>query len=118
MAEDRHAPHSLRDQSADQIRNEQRGGDTSPVDPARDGGPEGNASMRRLWSEPGGEAHALRNATIAAGTKADGHEDLTAAETPDATRHLSDATLSPADKDATAEAIARMGSGTKPQGGS
>ncbi len=57
--------------------------------------------------QPGGEAHALRNATIAAGTKADGHEDLTAAETPEATRHLSDATLGPNDRDATAEAIAR-----------
>ncbi len=112
MAEDRHAPHSLRDQSADQIRNQQRGGDTSPPDPERDGGPEGNATMRRLWSQPGGEAHALRNATVAAGTKADGHEDLTAAETPDATRHLSDATLGPNDRDATAEAIARMGAGS------
>jgi hypothetical protein len=108
MAEDRQTPHSLRDQSADQIRNEQRGGDANPADPERDGGPEGNATMRRLWSQPGGEAHALRNATIAAGTKADGHEDLTAAETPDATRHLSDATLGPDDRDATAEAIARM----------
>ena len=111
MAEDRHAPHSLRDQSADQIRNQQRGGDASPADPERDGGPEGNATLRRLWSEPGGEAHALRNATIAAGTKADGHEDLTAAETPEATRHLSDASLGPDDRDATADAIARMASG-------
>ena len=109
MAEDRQAPHSLREQSADQIRNGQRGGPQSPVNPNRDEGPEGSATRRRLWSEPGGEAHALRNATIAAGTKADGHEDLTAAETPDATRHLSDATLGPDDRDATAEAIARMG---------
>ena len=116
MAEDRHAPHSLRDQSADQIRNQQRGGDASPADPERDGGPEGNATLRRLWSEPGGEAHALRNATIAAGTKADGHEDLTAAETPGATQHLSDASLGPGDRDATAEAIARLASGAAKKG--
>ncbi|HEV2604818.1 MAG TPA: hypothetical protein VGU24_14250 [Microvirga sp.] len=107
MAEDRQAPHSLRDQSADQIRNEQRGGAGTPVDPNRDDGPEANATLRRVWSEPGGEAHAYRNATIAAGTKADGHEDLTAAETPETTKHLSDATLGPNDRDATAEAIAR-----------
>ncbi len=116
MAEDRHAPHSLRDQSADQIRNQQRGGDVNPADPERDGAPEGNATMRRLWSGPGGEAHALRNATIAAGTKADGHEDLTAAETPEATQHLSDASLGPDDRDATAEAIARMASGAAKKG--
>ena len=59
MAE-RHAPHSLKDQSADQIRNEQRGGDDSPVDPNRDGGIEGNATLRRVWSQPGGEADAYR----------------------------------------------------------
>lgn len=107
MAEDRHAPRSLRDRNADQIRNEQRGGGGSPVDPESQESPEANATLRRVWSEPGGEAHAYRNATIAAGTKADGHEDLTAAETPEATRHLSDATLGPDDRDATAEAIAR-----------
>ena len=79
----------------------------APADPARDAGPEGNATMRRVWSEPGGEAHNFRNATPGAGTRADGHEDLTAAETPEATRRLSDATLSPSDRDATAEAIER-----------
>jgi hypothetical protein len=107
MAEERHAPHSLKDQSADQIRNEQRGGADSPVDSERDPGPEANASMRQVWSQPGGEAHNYRNAMVGAGTKADDHGELTAAETPEATRHLSDATLSPKDKDATAEAIAR-----------
>ena len=59
MAE-RKAPHSLKDQTADQIRNEQRGGIDSPVDPNRDGGPEGNATLREVWSEPGGEAYAYR----------------------------------------------------------
>jgi hypothetical protein len=105
MAE-RKAPHSLKDQSADQIRNEQRGGVDSPVDPNRDGGVEGNATMRRVWSEPGGEAYNYRQGqTSKAGM--DGHDELTAAETPETTKHLSDASLSPDDKDATAEAIER-----------
>lgn len=41
------------------------------------------------------------------GGKADDHSDLTAAETPETTKHLSDASLGPDDKDATAEAIER-----------
>ena len=110
MAEDRHPPHSLRDQSADQIRNQQRGGDASPADPERDGGPEGNATLRRVWSEPGGEAYNYRQGLTEQTSKAgfDGHDEITAAETPEATKHLSDASLSPDDKDATAEAIERM----------
>jgi hypothetical protein len=107
MAEERRAPHSLKDQSADQIRNEQRGGGVNPTDPERDPGPEANASMREVWSQPGGEAHNYRNAMVGAGTKADNHSDLTAAETPETTKHLGDAGLSPKDKDATGEAIAR-----------
>jgi len=107
MAE-RHVPHSLKDQTADQIRNEQRGGDVSPPDPNRgEEGPEANATMRRVWDEPGGEAHAYRQAKLGSGTRADDHGDLTAAETPETTKHLSDASLSPDDKDATAEAIER-----------
>ena len=108
MAE-RKAPHSLKDQTADQIRNEQRGGTDSPVDPSQDGGPEGNATMRRVWSEPGGEAQAYRQARTGQTTNAgfDGHDEITAAETPETTRHLSDASLGPEDQDATAEAIAR-----------
>jgi hypothetical protein len=107
MAEDRPAPHSLKDRTADQIRNEQRGGAASPADPERDPGPEANATMREVWSEPGGEAHNFRNAMVGAGGKADDHSELTAAETPEATRRLSDATLTAKDKDATAEAIER-----------
>jgi hypothetical protein len=107
MAEQRRAPHSLKDQSADQIRNEQRGGASSPADPQRDPGPEGNASLREIWDQPGGEANNYRNAMVGAGGKSDNHSDLTAAETPETTKHLSDATLTPADKDATAEAIER-----------
>ena len=107
MAEEKRAPHSLREQTADQIRNEQRGGAHAPIDPKPDAGPEGNASLRQVWSEPGGEALSYRNAMVGAGGKADDHGELTAAETPETTKHLSDATLSPDDKDATAEAIAR-----------
>lgn len=106
---DRKAPHSLQEQTADQIRNEQRGGIDSPVDPNRDGGPEGNATLRRVWSEPGGEAYNYRQGQTGQTTKAgfDGHDELTAAETPETTKHLSDASLGPDDKDATAEAIER-----------
>ena len=114
MAEERRAPHSLRDETADQVRNEQRGGAASPIDPDRSEGPEANATMRQVWSQPGGEAHSLRNAMIGAGTKADDHGELTAAETPETTKHLSDATLTPDDRDATAEAIARAGQRSDP----
>jgi hypothetical protein len=98
---------SLLRQDADSIRKAQTGGEPSGTE-AREGGPEGNDAMREVWSQPGGEAHAYRNATVAAGTKADGHEELTAAETPETTRHLSDASLGPEDRDATGEALARM----------
>ena len=57
----RKAPHSLKDQTADQIRNEQRGGANSPIDPERDPGPEGNADLRRIWDQP-----AAKPTTIAA----------------------------------------------------
>src|SRR4051812_40098078 len=109
MAE-RKAPHSLKDQTAGQIRNEQRGGVDSPVDPNRDGGIEGNATMRRVWSEPGRQGYNYRQGQSGQTSQAgmDGHDELTAAETPETTKHLSDASLSPDDKDATAEAIERM----------
>ena len=106
MADERGRPLNLKDQPVDQRRNAERGGEGSPLG---DGGSavEANATMRRVWSEPGGEAHNFRNAMVGAGTKADDHGELTAQETPETTRHLSDATLSPDDKDATAEAIER-----------
>ena len=109
MADERRAPHSLQKQTADQIRNEQRGGADAPVDPNAVPGPEANATMQRAWSEPGGESHNFRNATVGAGTRADDHGELTAAETPEATRRLGDATLAPHERDATGEAIARAG---------
>jgi hypothetical protein len=109
MADDRRGPRSLRKKTADQIRNEQRGGASTPVDPDADRGPEANATMRKAWSQPGGEAHSFRNATVGAGTKADDHGELTAAETPEATRRLGDATLGPEERDATREALARAG---------
>jgi hypothetical protein len=86
---------SLKDRSADQIRNLQRGGDLSPPDPNHDSGPEGNATMRRVWSQPGDEAYNYRNAKPAAGTKTDNHSDLTARESaPGAVEHRSDPSLS------------------------
>jgi hypothetical protein len=101
---------SLNDRSADQIRNAQRDPNgLSPPDANADAGPEANATMRQVWSNPGGEMNNYRNAMIGAGTKADDHSELTAAETPEATARLSDATLGPNDKDATAEAIAMAG---------
>jgi hypothetical protein len=105
MAEERRRP-NLKDQPADQRLNASRGGDGSPLGEG-DPGAEGNATLRRVWSEPGGEANNYRNALVGGGTKADDHGELTAAETPETTRHLSDASLSPEDKDATAEAIER-----------
>jgi hypothetical protein len=104
---ERNVPHSLKNQTADQIRNQQRGGDASPVDPNQEVGIEGNATMRRAWDEPGGEAYAYRQAVSGTGNRDEDHSELTAAETPETTKHLSDASLSPDDKDATAEAIER-----------
>jgi hypothetical protein len=121
MADERRAPHSLKERSADQVRNEQRGGANSPIDPERPGGPEGNATLRRVWSEPGGEANNYRQAKTGqtSNARSDGHDELTAAETPETTEHLSDATLKPEDKDATSEAISRatVQKRDQPQGG-
>jgi hypothetical protein len=49
--------------------------------------------MRKVWDEPGGEAYAYRSAMKGAGGDAEDHSELTAAETPETTRHLSDPTL-------------------------
>ncbi|HEY8566735.1 MAG TPA: hypothetical protein VIL65_14660 [Beijerinckiaceae bacterium] len=91
MADEKRSPHSLATQTADQIRNEQRGGG----DPTTPAGPEANDTMRRIWSDPGGEAYNYRNAMVGAGGKADDHSELTAAETPETHKHLSDASLTP-----------------------
>jgi hypothetical protein len=104
----RQGGHSLKDRETSQVRDAQRGGTGAPVER---GAPEPNETLRTVWSEPGGEASNYRNAMIGAGGKADDHSDETAAESPDTDRHLSDATLGPEDKDATAEAIERMRSG-------
>jgi hypothetical protein len=102
MMDDRHNRPSLKDRDAAQIRNEERGGASTP-DAARDA-PEPNDTLQKVWSDPGGEAYNLRNAMVGAGGKADDHSDLTAAETPETTKHLGDASLSPDD-------IVRAGSG-------
>ena len=102
--DDRQNRPSLNDRDAAQIRNEQRGGGSAP-DVQRDG-PEANDTLQKVWSDPGGEAYNLRNAMVGAGGKADDHSDLTAAETPETTKHLSDASLSP---DEAARALAGRG---------
>ncbi|AWM85577.1 hypothetical protein [Microvirga sp. 17 mud 1-3] len=101
---DRQGPHSLKDRTADQIRNEQRSGGVADT---ANKGPEANETMRKVWDEPGGEAYAYRQSMGGAGNRDEGHAELTAAETPETTKHLSDASLSPKDKDATADAIER-----------
>ena len=98
---------SIHDRDADQVRKAKRGGEAGVDRPEA----EANDTMREAWSRPGGEAHNYRNATRGAGGKADGHDDLTAAETPETHAHLSDPTLAPDDTDATGEAIARMRKG-------
>lgn len=92
MADDKRP--SLRDMDASDIRNRQRSSENTHADGVNEG-PEANATQRRIWSDPGGEAYNLRNAMVGAGGKADDHGDLTAAETPETTRHLSDASLTP-----------------------
>lgn len=100
---DKKAPHSLSRENVGQIREDQRG-DAAPT---HNSGPEGNATLREVWDEPGGEAYAYRQAVEGSGNRDEGHDALTAAETPETTKHLSDATLSPEDRDATREAIDR-----------
>ena len=100
--DDRQNRPSLKDRDAAQIRNEQRGGAAVPDD--RAGAPAANATLQQIWSDPGGEAYNYRHAMVGAGGKSDDHAELTAAETPETTKHLSDASLSPED-------IVRAGSG-------
>jgi hypothetical protein len=106
---DKHAPQSPRRPGsppradANPDRNRSPGVDASSAD----GGPEGNATLREVWDEPGGEAYAYRQSMGGAGNRDEGHDALTAAETPETTKHLSDATLTPQDRDATREAIDR-----------
>ncbi len=95
MADETKRP-SLRDMDAAEIRNRQRSSEEAHADGVNEG-PEANATQRRIWSDPGGEAYNLRNAMVGAGGKADDHGELTAAETPETTRHLSDAWIDPDD---------------------
>ena len=90
--------------------------DAATPDSGPNGGPEGNATLRRVWDEPGGEADAYRQSVSGQANRDEDHSELTAAETPETTRHLSDASLSPDDKDATAEAIERATSVTGKDG--
>jgi len=106
---DKHTPHTPRRPESPPQAGANPALDRSPgADaPSPDGGPEGNATLREVWDEPGGEAYAYRQSMGGAGNRDEGHDALTAAETPETTKHLSDATLSPQDRDATREAIDR-----------
>ncbi|WP_210496127.1 hypothetical protein [Microvirga antarctica] len=78
--------------------------DREPVaDSHRLDGAEANATMREVWDEPGGEAYAFRQA-IQGNNRDEDHSALTAAETPETTRHLSDASLTPEEKQAMVDA--------------
>jgi hypothetical protein len=101
MAEKADKPQPHRHNLDDVLHEQAKPGADSP------GGPEGNETLREAWDEPGGDAYAYRQAMGDTGGRGEGHEDLTAAETPKTTKHLSDATLTPKDKDATREAIER-----------
>jgi len=110
--DDRDRP-NLRDMDASDIRNRQRSpGGTDHPQPSD---AEASHAMRDVWSNPGGEAYNYRNAMVGAGGKADDHSDLTAAETPETHRHLSDASLSPKPDAEANEAANTLG---QPEGGS
>lgn len=99
---------NLKDEDVSRLRNQQRG-ENAPVG---EGGPEGNLTQKKVWDDPGGEAHAYRNATSGAGGDASTHGDLTAQETPETTRRLATgetpADRASADRDA-ADAAEHLG---------
>ena len=76
---------------------------------------EGNATLREVWDEPGGEAYAYRQAVQGGGNKDEDHSALTAAETPETTRHLSDARLTPTEKQALIDAATHPKGARKPK---
>jgi hypothetical protein len=85
MADPRRDRPNLNDEDVSRLRNRQRDGNA----PVGEGGPEGNLTQEKVWDDPGGEAHAYRNATTGAGGDASTHGALTARETPETTRRLS-----------------------------
>jgi hypothetical protein len=50
---------------------------------------------KRLWREPGGELEAMRESKMGANGETEGHSELVTDETPETTRHLSDARIMP-----------------------
>lgn len=80
MADEKRDRPNLKDEDLDVLRNRQRSGGNPIVDEGE--GPEASATMRRAWSEPGGEAQAYRSATKGGGGDAEEHGRLTEEETP------------------------------------
>lgn len=78
MADEKRDRPNLKDEDVSVLRNRQRNDGNPTVDEGE--GPEGNATMRRAWSEPGGEAQAYRSATKGAGGDAEEHGRLTEEE--------------------------------------
>lgn len=89
MADDanRDRPQNLRDEDVSLTRNRQRNAGVDPRQ-AMPPGAEETTTQEKVWSDPGGEAHAYRASSTGAGGDASGHGDLTARETPETTRKL------------------------------
>ena len=62
--------------------------------------------IKRTWSQPGGEAMALREARTGSDADSEGFDELVAAETPETTRHLSDPHIH-SEEDTTKEGVDR-----------
>lgn len=107
MAETGRVPPSPDNRDSGAVRADEPVVQGTSAESGHDPGPEGNATLREVWSRPDGEAMSYRGSLAGSGSKTEDHSELTAAETPEATRRLGDATLKPEDRDATAEAIAR-----------
>jgi hypothetical protein len=52
-------------------------------------------TIREAWDHPGHEADAYRASRIGTPGNGEGFDEITAAETPETTRHLSDARITP-----------------------
>ena len=78
----------------------------NPVPPPTPTGEPMPDTVKRTWSQPDGEAMALREALRGSDADADGFEDLVAAETPETTKHLNDARIH-SETDAAKESVDR-----------
>lgn len=67
--------------------------DNAVIETNPENGPDPD-TMRKAWSQPGHEADAYRASRIGTPGSGEGFDELTAAETPETTRYLGDASLS------------------------